>query len=61
MGKTPNDFVPVKYANEGSRGQDNVAVNVIVGGFFALFLVQLYRSMHGKDLKGKGPGSLGSN
>lgn len=57
----PNEFVPVKYANDSSKGDNNVAVNVIVAGFFALFLIQLYRSMHGKDLKGgaKGFGGTG--
>ena len=32
-------------------------MNVLIGGFFALFLVQIYRSMHGKGT-GKGPGNI---
>lgn len=48
MGKTPNDFVPVKYASESSQAQGNPMLNFMVGGLFLLLLFQLYRSMHGK-------------
>jgi len=63
MGKVPNDFVPVKYASD--HGQSNPATTLLVGGLFALFLIQIYRSMHGRGgtgggSKGTGKGSGGS-
>ena len=51
MGKVPNEFVPVKYANENSEAQGNIMMNFFIGGLFALLLIQLYRSMHGKGGK----------
>ncbi len=59
MGKVPNEFVPVKYANEHQKMQNNTFVNTMVGGVFALFLIQLYRTMHGKGPK-NGPGATGA-
>ena len=54
MGKSPQQFVPVKYANTAEDGS-NPAVNYIIGGAFILLLIQLYRTMHGKG------GSTGSS
>ena len=61
MGKSPNEFVPVKYASDAT-GQGNVMLNFMIGGTFALLLIQLYRSMHGRNkggpgVKGKGTSS----
>lgn len=56
MGKTPNDFVPVKYASEASQGQNNAMLNFFIGGLFLILLMQIYRSMHGKG----GSGSSGA-
>jgi len=56
MGKVPQEFVPVKYANESSQGQGNVMLNFLIGSLFVLLLFQLYRSMHG----GKGSGTKGT-
>ncbi|CDW88581.1 afg3-like protein 2 [Stylonychia lemnae] len=55
MGKMPNDFVPVKYASEASQSQNNTMLNFFIGGLFIVFLMQIYRSMHGKG----GPGASG--
>ena len=45
MGKSPNDFVPVKYANEATAGE-NKTLNYLIGASFILLLIQLYRSKH---------------
>jgi len=55
MGKSPQQFVPVKYANTADNDGMNPAVNYIIGGAFLLLLFQLYRTMHGKG------GSTGSS
>lgn len=57
MGKVPNEFVPVKYASEASQSQSNAMVNFMIGGLFLMFMIQIYRSMHGKGgAKGTGTG-----
>jgi AFG3 family protein len=57
MGKVPNEFVPVKYANEASlQDNNNVMFNFMVGGLFLAFMLQIYRSMHGKGNSAKGKG-----
>jgi len=59
MGKVPNEFVPVKYANEASLTENNVMMNFMIGGLFLALMFQIYRSMHGKGGSkgpGKGPG-----
>ena len=53
MGKSPNDFVPVKYANDAAGGE-NKTLNYLIGASFLLLLVQLYRSKH------SGKGNTGS-
>lgn len=52
----PNDFVPVKYASEASQSQNNASLNFFIGSLFLIFLLQIYRSMHGRG----GPGSGGA-
>ena len=57
MGKVPNEFVPVKYASEASMSNNNAMVNFMIGGLFLIFMIQIYRSMHGRGTGGaKGPG-----
>ena len=53
MGKSPQEFVPVKYANDGSQ-VNNAALNWIVGAGFLLLLLQLYRTKHINKLPGGG-------
>lgn len=55
MGKVPNEFVPVKYASEASLNQNNTMLTFMIGGLFVVFLMQIYKSMHGKG-GAKGPG-----
>ena len=39
MGKIPNNFVPVKYANDHNEGSDNALLTFMMAGFFGLFLL----------------------
>lgn len=55
MGKMPNDFVPVKYSSDSSN-QSNAFGNLLLGGLFGLFLLQIYRSMHGRGGAGGAKG-----
>lgn len=57
MGKSPQEFVPVKYANASDQ-ESNQTMNYLIGAAFLLTLVQLYRSMHGK---GGNTGSTGGS
>ena len=62
MGKVPNEFVPVKYANEASMQTNNAAMNFMIGGLFLALMLQIYRSMHGKGSgKGTGKGASGKS
>jgi hypothetical protein len=62
MGKVPNEFVPVKYANEASLQTNNAAMNFMIGGLFLALMLQIYRSMHGKGSgKGTGKGASGKS
>jgi hypothetical protein len=38
MGKTPKEFVPVKYASEASLSEGNTALNLMIGGLFLAFM-----------------------
>lgn len=58
MGKPPQQFVPVKFANEPAGGNQNFLMNYLIGAAFLALLVQLYRTMHGKG--GSSSGSSGS-
>jgi len=53
MGKVPNEFVPVKYANEASLTESNAMMNFMIGGLYLALMLRIYRRMHGK---GKGSG-----
>ena len=57
MGKVPNEFVHVKYANENSAGNNNFYLNLTIGSLFVVLIYQLYRGMHKGGSKGAGKGS----
>ena len=57
MGKSPAEFAPVKYANSSEQNSGQM-MNYAIGAAFAVLLVQLYRSMHGKG-GSSGGGSAG--
>lgn len=58
MGTMPQQFVPVKFANQPTGGNENFMMNYLIGAAFLALLVQLYRTMHGKG--GSGSSSSGS-
>jgi AFG3 family protein len=58
MGKGPQEFVPVKYANANDQNSSQT-MNYAIGAAFLLVMVQLYRSMHGKGGAGGAKGEAG--
>jgi ATP-dependent metalloprotease FtsH len=57
MGKLPQQFVPVKFANQPVGGNENFMMNYLIGAAFLALLVQLYRTMHGKGGSGSSTSS----
>lgn len=47
MGKTPQEFVPLKYSNESEQSSSNLLLNFLIAGLFGLFMWQI--------LKGRNP------
>lgn len=47
MGRDVNSFVPVKYSSADSEEASPV-LNLMIGASFAMLMVLIYRSMHGK-------------
>ena len=61
MGKTPQEFVPVKYTNQSEDSVSNVVLNMAIGSLFILFFYQIYKNRHGGSIKGPGAqGGAGS-
>jgi len=54
MGKQPNEFIPVKYTNQGEEQYSNILLNVMIGSMLLLFFYQIY-----KGKTGGGPGQPG--
>lgn len=52
MGKTPQEFIPLKYSNESDQVNSNVALNLIIAGLFGLFMWQVLKSRKGTGLPG---------
>ena len=46
MGKVPNEFVPVRYANEASLQTNNAAINFMIGGLFLALKAQQLQVLH---------------
>jgi hypothetical protein len=61
MGRQPNEFIPVKYNNQGEEQMSNLMMNLLVGSLFVLFFYQIYRNRNGGAPTGKGgkPGAPG--
>lgn len=57
MGRDPNSFVPVKYGS-AEEEERSPAINLMIGASFAMMMVLIYRSMHGK---GGGTGTGGKS
>jgi hypothetical protein len=47
MGRDINAFVPVKYGTADDQ-EKSPALNLMIGASFAMLMVLIYRSMHGK-------------
>ena len=47
MGRQPEHFIPVKYANQSEQNMGNIAFNVLIGGMFLLFFYQVYKGKKG--------------
>lgn len=47
MGRDPNSFVPVKYG-AAEENEQSPAINLMIGASFAMLMLLIYRSMHGK-------------
>jgi len=71
MGRDVNAFVPVKYSS-GDEDEPSPVLNLAIGASFAMLMVLIYRSMHGKtggakpnssktESKGTGFGGGGMN
>jgi len=52
MGKTPQEFIPLKYSNESDQVNTNLVVNLLVGGLFGLFLYQVIKGRNNKGSTG---------
>jgi len=55
MGKTPQEFVPLKYANENEQSASNIALNLCIAGLFGVFMYSLLKNKGGSN-KGTGAG-----
>ena len=63
MGKTPQEFVPLKYSNESEQSSSNLFLNFIIAGLFGLFMWQIWKGRNPKSGTGgakKSSGSKGS-
>jgi AFG3 family protein len=54
MGKTPQEFVPLKYSNESEQSSSNLLLNFLIAGLFGLFMWQILK---GRNLPGTGTGT----
>jgi AFG3 family protein len=54
MGKTPQEFVPLKYSNESEQSSSNVALNLMIASLFGLFMYQILKGRNAKGSKGAG-------
>ena len=63
MGKTPQEFVPLKYSNESEQSSSNLFLNFLIAGLFGLFMYQIWKGRNPKGGAGgskKASGSKGS-
>jgi hypothetical protein len=58
MGRSPAEFIPVKYTNQSEEGMGTFMMNMLVGSLFVLFFYQIYKAGRGGgSIKGPGKGS----
>ena len=56
MGRSPAEFVPVKYQNQSEEGTGAFMMNMLIGSLFVLFFYQIYKAGRGGQSLGKGTG-----
>ena len=62
MGRSPAEFIPVKYANQSEEGMGNFMMNMLIGSLFILFFYQIYTAGRGGSTgAGKGAGGAGKS
>lgn len=61
MGKTPQEFVPLKYSNESEQSSSNILLNFLIAGLFGLFMWQIIKGRNGKGGPAAGKKSSSSN
>lgn len=61
MGRSPQEFIPVKYTNQSEEGMGNFMMNMLVGSLFVLFFYQIYKSGRGGGAKPTGKGGKPAN
>lgn len=62
MGRSPAEFIPVKYQNQSEEGAGTFMMNMLIGSLFVLFFYQIYKAGRGgKGLGGKGTGVKGGD
>ena len=62
MGRSPAEFIPVKYANQSEEGMGNFMMNMLIGSLFILFFYQIYKAGRGGSTgAGKGAGGAGKS
>lgn len=61
MGKTPQEFVPLKYSNESEQSSSNILLNFLIAGLFGLFMYQIIKGRNGKGGSAAGKKSSSSN
>jgi len=49
MGKTPQEFVPLKYSNESEQTSSNLALNFLIAALFGLFMYQILKNRNNKS------------
>lgn len=60
MGRSPQDFVPLKFSSEQPRDQGSVMFNVLLLGLAGLFMYQVYKGKTGGSAGQAGKKSSGS-
>ena len=62
MGKTPQEFVPLKYSNESEQNSTNLALQFLIASMFGLFMFQILKGRKNSGSSGKkSSGKSGSN
>jgi len=61
MGKTPQEFVPLKYSNESEQSSSNLILNCLIAALFGLFMWQILKGRNNKGGSAGNKKSASSN